>query len=60
MLHPDIHTISYKHRYQIKKIFGEILGTDGVSHFSLDLVRPDGEMIFFSSTPAHGFEICRF
>ena len=58
MLHGDILTISYKHRYEIQRIFKEIIGLYGISHFSLDLVRPDGEMIFFSSTPSHGYEVC--
>jgi hypothetical protein len=57
-LHPDIMTISYKHRYEIKKAFNFILGIYTLDHFSLDLVRPDGEMIFFSATPSHGYEIC--
>ena len=59
MLHRDVLNISYKHRYEIKKVFKEILGIYGIDHFSLDLVRPDGEMIFLSATPSHGYEICK-
>jgi len=58
MLHSDVLNISFRHLYQIKSVFGEILGIDGIEHFSLDLVNPDGEMLFFSGTPQHAFEIC--
>ena len=59
MLHQDVLQISYKHRYEIKKVFKEILGLYNIDHFALDLVRPDGEMIFLSATPSHGYEICK-
>ncbi len=59
MLHKDVMTISYKHNYEIKKVCADILGMHGIEHFSLDLVRPDSEMIFFSGTPSHGYEICK-
>ena len=58
MLHPEVLTISYKHRYEINKRFKEILGFLQIDHFSLDLVRPDGLMIFLSGTPSHGYEVC--
>ena len=58
MLHPEVLTISYKHRYEINKRFKEVLGFFAIDHFSLDLVRPDGLMIFFSGTPSHGYEVC--
>jgi len=58
VLHKDVLTVSYLHRFQIKKTFSDILGLDGIEHFSLDLVRPDGEMLFLSGTPQHCFEIC--
>lgn len=57
-LHKDVLTISYKHRFEIKKAFREVLGIYGIEHFSLDMVTPAGEMVFFSSTPSHGYEIC--
>lgn len=58
MLHPEVLTISYKHRYEINRRFKEILGFLSIDHFSLDLVRPDGMMIFLSGTPSHGYEVC--
>ncbi len=58
-LHKDILTISFKHRYQIRSVFKEILGLCDIQHFSLDLVTPSSEMLFFSSTPSHGYEICK-
>lgn len=59
MLHHDVLNISFSHRHKIKSIFGDILGLDGVEHFSLDLVNPTGEMLFLSGTPQHAFEICK-
>ena len=58
MLHPDVLTISYRYSYEISKKFKEILGLLQIKHFSLDLVRPDGQMIFLSGTPSHGYEVC--
>ena len=59
MLHKDVLDISYQHQYKIRSVFKEILGIHDIDHFSLDLVRPDGEMIFFSGTPSHAYEICK-
>ena len=56
--HKEVLTISYKHRFEIKKFFKHVLGLYSIDHFSLDLVSPEGEMIFFSGTPSHGYEIC--
>jgi len=58
VLHPDILTISYRHRAVIRRAFSDAIGFQNIIHFSLDLVRPDGQMIFFSSTPSHGYEVC--
>jgi hypothetical protein len=58
MLHPDILTISYRHRHTIRQAFKDVVGFKNIVHFSLDLVRPDGQMVFFSSTPSHGYEVC--
>jgi len=58
VLHKDVLTVSYKHRFEIKKYFKEVVGLYGIDHVSLDLVSPDGEMLFFSGTPSHGYEIC--
>ena len=59
LLHKDILTISYKHRFEILPVFKNILGLNGIEHFSLDLVSPDAEMLFLSGTPSHGYEICK-
>ena len=59
MLHSNVLNISFEHHHEIKTVFGDILGIDGIEHFSLDLVNPAGEMLFFSGTPQHAFEICR-
>lgn len=57
-LHKDVLTISYKHRFEIRKVFREVLGIHDIDHFSLDLVNPQGEMVFLSANPSHGYEIC--
>ena len=59
MFHNDVVNISFAHHHQIKTVFSDILGIDGIEHFSLDLVNPAGEMLFFSGTPQHAFEICK-
>lgn len=58
MLHKDVTEISFTHRFDIFSVIKNILKNDLVQHFSLNLVRPDGEMLFFSGTPSHAFEIC--
>jgi hypothetical protein len=58
MLHRDVLTLSYKFRYEIMRALDGVLGYLGLTHFSLDLVRPDGEMLFFSGTPSHGYDVC--
>lgn len=59
LFHKDLLKILYSSYYQTKKIVDEIRGLYDVDHFSLDIVDPTGKMLFFSGTPAHGFEICK-
>lgn len=49
---------SFKFSHEIERCFKDILGLNSIDHFSLDLVNQQGEMTFFSSTPAHAYEIC--
>ena len=56
--HKDVTEISYRHKYNIFRVMQDIIGYEIVQHFSLNLVRPDGEMSFLSGTPSHAFEIC--
>lgn len=58
-LHKDLLNILYSSYYQTKKTTDEIRGLFGIDHFSLDIADPNGMMLFFSNTPAHGFEICK-
>ena len=51
--------ISYIHKYKINHIFNDFMGLYDIHHFSLDLVDPSGNMIFFSKTPSHAYEICK-
>lgn len=57
-LHQNTLTLSFRYQYELRKVFSDILGLNGISHFSLDLISPDKEMLFFSSTPEHAYEIC--
>lgn len=59
MLHQEALITSYRHKFEINKVFKEVLGVHGIGHFSLDLVDPNDTMVFFSGTPAHAYEICR-
>lgn len=59
MLHQEAREISFRHQRDIQHAFREVLAIDGIAHFSLDLVNPNGEMIFLSSTPSHANEICK-
>lgn len=58
MLHKDVLEISYRHSYYIHNVIKKTMGYELVQHFSLNLVRPDGEMLFLSGTPSHAYEIC--
>lgn len=58
MLHKDVSGISYKHYYNVHNVIKKTMGYDLIQHFSLNLVRPDGEMLFLSGTPSHAHEIC--
>ena len=57
--HTKLYDALYKHHYKIRSVAKEILGINSIDHFSLDLVDPNDNMLFFSSTPSHGFEICK-
>ncbi|NNM59569.1 MAG: hypothetical protein HKM04_07105 [Legionellales bacterium] len=57
MLHDSALKSSFDNSFKIRSVFKEILGLDGIEHFSLDLVDPQGRMLFFSSTPSHAYVI---
>ncbi|ODN40941.1 hypothetical protein [Piscirickettsia litoralis] len=59
MLHEEAHHISYKYAYILRKVLNQILGLYSIDHMSINIQNPENEMIFFSSTPAHAYEICK-
>ncbi|MFN3234784.1 MAG: hypothetical protein ACE365_05180 [Gammaproteobacteria bacterium] len=58
MLHQEAGNISFRHQFEIRNALKDALGYLGIIHISMDLVRPDGEMIILSGTPSHAYEIC--
>jgi len=59
MFHDKLYEALFENFHITKKVSSDILGLFGIEHFSLDIVDPTGKMIFFSTTPAHGYEICK-
>ena len=57
-LHKDILLISLKNYKQIKKTYSAVLGLNAIDHLSVNIVNPDGEMVFLSSTPYTGINVC--
>lgn len=57
-LHKDILLISLKNYTQIKKTYSAVLGLNAIDHLSVNIVNPDGEIVFLSSTPYTGINVC--
>lgn len=57
-LHKDLLVISLLHYSKIRKAYSEILGLNAIDHLSINMVNPEGEIVFLSSTPATGQNIC--
>lgn len=57
-LHKDILLISLKNYKQIKKTYSAVLGLNAIDHLSVNVVNPSGEMVFLSSTPYTGINVC--
>ncbi len=57
-LHKDVLSISlYEYTY-IKKAYSAVLGLNAIDHLSINIVNPSGEMVFLSSTPYTGINVC--
>lgn len=56
--HKDILSISLMNYKQIKKTYLAVLGLKGIDHLSVNIVNPEGEMVFLSSTPYTGINVC--
>lgn len=57
-LHKEALNASYENRYFLKRTFSDVLGIHGINHCSINILSPNDEIMFFSSTPGHAFEIC--
>ena len=57
-LHKDILLISPLNYTKIRKAYEQVLGLNAIDHLSINIVNPDGEMVFLSSTPATGQNVC--
>jgi len=56
-LHKDALLMSFKHHWHIKKAYKEIIGLNDVSHFSINIVNPDGTMSVISYNPSIVYKI---
>lgn len=56
-LHKEALIMSFKHQWLIRKIYHEIIGLEGVDHFSINIVDTNGEMSIISYNPAIAYEI---
>ena len=57
-LHKDILSISLYEYKCIKKAYSAVLGLNAIDHLSINIVNPSGEMVFLSSTPHTGINVC--
>lgn len=57
-LHKDILLISPLNYAKIRKAYRQVLGLNAIDHLSINVVNPSGEIVFLSSTPATGQNVC--
>lgn len=57
-LHKDVLSISLYEYTDIKKAYTDVLGLNAIDHLSINIVNPSGEMVFLSSTPYTGINVC--
>ena len=51
-LHKDAATMSFENYWKIRKIYKEILGLEGIDHFSMNIADPEQKISVFSYTPS--------
>ena len=56
--HKDILVISLLNLIKIKKCYSDILGLNYIDHLSINIVNPANEIVFLSSTPLTGINVC--
>lgn len=59
ILHRDVLLMSFENQWQIRQIYQEIIGLEGIDHFSINIVDPQGEMSIISYSPAIIYNIFR-
>ncbi|MFI4956699.1 MAG: hypothetical protein ACHQAX_05790 [Gammaproteobacteria bacterium] len=57
-LHKEAATVSFKEKFNIMSTMHEHLGQLRLTHISLDLCSPDNVMLFLSSNPTTGYNVC--
>lgn len=57
-LHSEASTLSFENKFKIMQVMRKFLGNLRLNHISLDLCTPDNEMLFLSSNPTTGYNIC--
>ena len=50
--------LSFANLNKIKHAYHDALSIGIVDHLSINLVNPEGEILFFSSTPETGYNVC--
>lgn len=58
VFHPELLTISLFNLKKIKLAYSDILGMNYIDHFSINIINPRNEIVFLSSTPNTGINIC--
>jgi hypothetical protein len=56
--HENLLTISLYHRQTILEKYSDILGLNNIDHISVNVIDPNGKLVFLSSTPATGINVC--
>jgi hypothetical protein len=56
--HKGIFSCSLKNQTKIKKSYSDVLGLQYLDHLSINIVSPIDEIIFISSTPETGINVC--
>ena len=56
-LHQDILLMSFENQWHIRRVYKEIIGLNGIDHFSINIVSPKGEMSIISYSPSIIYQI---
>jgi hypothetical protein len=56
--HKELFSCSLRNQTKIKKAYSDVLGLQHLDHLSINIVSPVDEIIFISSTPETGINVC--